>query len=60
MAVLRDLGIDACVECGPGKVLAGLLKRIGRGWPKPPAVYNVENGEGVGEGERGPNRAAVR
>ena len=47
MAVLRDLGIDACVECGPGKVLAGLLKRIGRGWPKPPAVYNVETGEGA-------------
>ena len=47
MAVLRDMGIDACVECGPGKVLAGLLKRIGRGWPKPPAVYNVETGEGA-------------
>ncbi len=46
MAVLRDLGIDACVECGPGKVLAGLLKRIGRGWPKPPALYNVETCEG--------------
>jgi [acyl-carrier-protein] S-malonyltransferase len=46
MAVLRDLGIDACVECGPGKVLAGLLKRIGRGWPKPPVLYNVETGEG--------------
>jgi [acyl-carrier-protein] S-malonyltransferase len=47
MAVLKDMGIDACVECGPGKVLAGLLKRIGRGWPKPPAFYNVENMEGA-------------
>ena len=47
MAVLKDMGIEACVECGPGKVLAGLLKRIGRGWPKPPAFYNVENTEGA-------------
>jgi [acyl-carrier-protein] S-malonyltransferase len=47
MAVLKDMEIDACVECGPGKVLAGLLKRIGRGWPKPPAFYNVENMEGA-------------
>ena len=47
MAVLKDLGVDACVECGPGKVLAGLVKRIGRGWPQPPALYNVETGEGA-------------
>jgi len=47
MAVMKDLAIDACVECGPGKVLAGLLKRIARGWPKPPAVYNVESWEGA-------------
>jgi len=47
MAVMKDLAIDACVECGPGKVLAGLLKRIARGWPKAPAVYNVESWEGV-------------
>ncbi|MBP7707306.1 MAG: ACP S-malonyltransferase [Candidatus Aminicenantes bacterium] len=47
MAVLRDMGIEACVECGPGKVLAGLLKRAGRSWPKPPAVHNVENAEGA-------------
>jgi [acyl-carrier-protein] S-malonyltransferase len=43
MGVLRNLQIEACVECGPGKVLTGLLKRIGRGWPKPPAAYNVED-----------------
>jgi [acyl-carrier-protein] S-malonyltransferase len=47
MGVLKDLGVGVCVECGPGKVLAGLIKRIGRGWPQPPALYNVENGEGA-------------
>jgi [acyl-carrier-protein] S-malonyltransferase len=47
MAVMNGLGIEACVECGPGKVLAGLVKRIARGWPKAPAVHNVENWEGA-------------
>ncbi len=47
MAVLKDLGVEACVECGPGKVLAGLLKRIARGWPQAPAILNVENMEGA-------------
>ncbi len=47
MAVMKELGIDVCVECGPGKVLAGLVKRISRGWPKAPAVHNVENWEGA-------------
>jgi [acyl-carrier-protein] S-malonyltransferase len=47
MNVLRDLGVETCVECGPGKVLAGLMKRIGRGWPQAPALHNVENGEGA-------------
>jgi malonyl CoA-acyl carrier protein transacylase len=47
MGVLKDLGVDAGVECGPGKVLSGLLKRIGRAWPKPPVLHNVEDGEGA-------------
>ena len=47
MGLFKGMDIEACVECGPGKVLAGLLKRIGRGWPKAPAVHNVENWEGA-------------
>jgi [acyl-carrier-protein] S-malonyltransferase len=47
MAVLKDLGVEACVECGPGKVLAALVKRLARGWPKAPAINNVESWEGV-------------
>ena len=47
MAVMKDLGVEACVECGPGKVLAGLIRRISRGWPKPPTIHNVESFEGA-------------
>jgi [acyl-carrier-protein] S-malonyltransferase len=47
MGVLRDMDVEACVECGPGKVLAGLLKRASRAWAKAPAVHNVENWEGL-------------
>jgi [acyl-carrier-protein] S-malonyltransferase len=47
MGRLKDMDVEACVECGPGKVLAGLFKRIGRGWPKTPAFHNVENWDGV-------------
>lgn len=47
MAVMKELDIDACVECGPGKVLSGLVKRITRGWPKAPAIHSIENWEGA-------------
>lgn len=47
MAVMNGLGIEACVECGPGKVLGGLVKRIARGWTKAPAIHSVENWDGA-------------
>lgn len=47
MDVLKGMELDACVEVGTGKVLSGLLKRISRGWPKAPALMNVENGESL-------------
>lgn len=47
MGVLKEMGVEACVECGPGKVLAGLAKRIGRGWPKAPALHNAEDWDGA-------------
>ena len=60
MAVMNGLGIEACVECGPGKVLAGLVKRIARGWPKAPADPQRRELGGCGEGEGRSIRRAVR
>jgi len=37
--------VQAIIECGPGKVLAGLIKRIDSGL----AVYNTDTPEGVNE-----------
>ena len=45
MGVLKDMDVEACVECGPGKVLAVLFKRASRGWAKAPAFHNVEDWE---------------
>jgi [acyl-carrier-protein] S-malonyltransferase len=47
MDALREIGIEVCVELGPGKVLSGLLRRASRGWPKAPACHNVENWDGL-------------
>ena len=43
MEVLGQHKIDVCLELGSGKVLAGLMKRIARGWPTPPVILSVEN-----------------
>jgi [acyl-carrier-protein] S-malonyltransferase len=47
MSLLKDMEVGVCVECGPGKVLAGLLKRASRGWAKAPAIHNVEDWAGA-------------
>ncbi len=52
MDVLKDAGIGLYVETGPGKVLAGLMKRISRAWPKPPVLVNVENRESLEKARR--------
>ena len=47
MQRLAGENIDAFVELGPGKVLTGLIKRIGRSWPHPFATWNVEDRESL-------------
>jgi len=47
MESLAGEAIDAFVELGAGKVLIGLMKRIGKGWPKPFALANVEDMESL-------------
>jgi [acyl-carrier-protein] S-malonyltransferase len=41
MEVMGEQGIQTFVELGPGNVLSGLIKRIGREWSTPPEVFNV-------------------
>jgi [acyl-carrier-protein] S-malonyltransferase len=45
MEVMKEQGIQMFVELGSGKVLAGLIKRIGRDWPASPEIFNVEDAE---------------
>jgi [acyl-carrier-protein] S-malonyltransferase len=40
---LGQEGVKTAVEVGPGKVLAGLMKRISRDWPQPLTLANVED-----------------
>jgi [acyl-carrier-protein] S-malonyltransferase len=47
MSVLKDESVDVVIEVGPGRVLSGLLKRTSRGWPKPPLLLNVEDGDSL-------------
>jgi len=49
MERMREMGIGRFVELGPGKVLTGLLKRIGRSWPSPPSVMHAEDMAGLSE-----------
>jgi [acyl-carrier-protein] S-malonyltransferase len=43
MERLAGESLDVFVELGSGKVLIGLLKRIGRGWPHPFMAVHVED-----------------
>jgi len=47
MEVLAGEGIDAFIEFGAGKVLCGLIRRIGKGWPHPFTVANIEDMESL-------------
>jgi [acyl-carrier-protein] S-malonyltransferase len=33
VSAIIDGGVSSIIECGPGKVLAGLCRRINRGFP---------------------------
>jgi [acyl-carrier-protein] S-malonyltransferase len=47
MELLAGENIDAFVELGSGKVLTGLIKRIGRTWPHPFLTWNIEDRESL-------------
>jgi len=47
MELLAGETIDAFLELGAGKVLTGLIKRIGRSWPHPFATGNIEDRESL-------------
>jgi [acyl-carrier-protein] S-malonyltransferase len=49
MELLGGEGVESFVEFGPGKVLTGLLKRIGKTWPRPFATWNVEDPDSLGK-----------
>lgn len=47
MEAMAEKGIKTFVELGAGKVLSGLVKRIGREWTVSPDVFNVEDAESL-------------
>ena len=47
MEAMAEQGIRTFVELGSGKVLSGLIKRIGREWVSPPDILNVEDMESL-------------
>ncbi|MBM3310961.1 MAG: ACP S-malonyltransferase [Candidatus Aminicenantes bacterium] len=47
MESLAGESVDAFIELGSGKVLAGLIKRIGKGWDHPFSVWNVEDADSL-------------
>ncbi len=47
MELLSGEAVDVFVEIGAGRVLSGLIKRIGRGWAHPFIVLNVEDVESL-------------
>jgi [acyl-carrier-protein] S-malonyltransferase len=47
MEIMCDQGVNLFVELGSGKVLSGLIKRIGRDWPVAPKVANVQDMESL-------------
>lgn len=49
MESLNGEAIDVFVEIGTGKVLIGLIKRIGRGWAHPFTMLNVEDVDSLGK-----------
>lgn len=47
MEIMESEKMNLFVELGAGKVLSGLLKRIGRDWQTPPTMLNVEDTESL-------------
>jgi [acyl-carrier-protein] S-malonyltransferase len=47
MRVMEDQGVTCFVELGWGKVLSGLIKRIGKEWAVGPEVMNVQDMESL-------------
>ncbi len=52
MEVIRKQGIDSFFEMGSGKVLTQLMKRIGRGWDRPPMVLTIGNCGDLAEAQK--------